>query len=211
MARLVAESGPLQGRTFPIDVGITLGREAHNTIPMPENRHASREHCKVWREAAGRYAIADFGSTNGTVVNEGRITRATLADGDRIRIGDVVLRFELEDADRPKPKTEAPARPDLAAVLRGDARPAAPARGTGAAEGDRVEIKERILQYQRKSRRGTLLGWDLGQTAGWRRWALIVLALGAAVGAFLLARNLAVGARKAAEVPAVEQPADAPP
>jgi hypothetical protein len=49
MARLVGESGSVTGKTWAIDPGLTLGREGHNTIPMPDNRKASRDHAKVWR------------------------------------------------------------------------------------------------------------------------------------------------------------------
>ena len=38
MARLVGESGPVAGKEWTIEVGLTLGREAHNSIPMPENK-----------------------------------------------------------------------------------------------------------------------------------------------------------------------------
>ena len=108
MARLIAENGPQEGEIFQIDPGLTLGRERHNDVSMPTNRKASREHCKIWREAPRRYAVADFGSTNGTLVNDEKVVRHTLSDGDRIRIGDVVFRFELEEEDLPKPQ---PAKP----------------------------------------------------------------------------------------------------
>jgi len=95
MARLVAESGPLAGKEWKIDPGLTLGREAHNTIGMPDNKKASRDHAKVWREGPGRYSVADLGSTNGTLVNGVRITkRERLRAGDEIAIGRVALRLE---------------------------------------------------------------------------------------------------------------------
>ena len=113
MARLVAESGALEGQTFPIDLGLTLGREQHNSIPMPANRKASREHCKVWREAPQKYSVADFGSTNGTQVNDAKVVRQPLNDGDRITVGDVVFRFEFDDEDRPKKPAAKPAEARL--------------------------------------------------------------------------------------------------
>lgn len=223
MARLVVETGSLQGQSFPIDPGLTIGREKHNDIAMPTNRKASREHCKVWREASQRYAVADFGSTNGTMVNDERTVRTTLKDGDRIRIGDATFRFELEEADRP-PKKAAPeigtapetgtapktgTRPDLAAVLRGEAPLQRAPKGTGAAEGAAIEVKQRLLQYHKKRGGGSVLGSDVGQMAGLGKWILVLVAIGAAVGLFFVARNLAVGSRQAQDTPPVETP-DAP-
>ena len=104
MARLNAVEGPLQGQTFEIDPGLTIGREQHNDIALAGNRHASRDHAKVWKDGVNSFAIADLGSTNGTLVNDDKITRRGLKDGDEIRIGDAVFRFELGDEDRPKPK-----------------------------------------------------------------------------------------------------------
>ena len=44
----------LSGKAWKIDPGLTLGREAHNTIAMPDNKKSSRDHAKVWREAPGQ-------------------------------------------------------------------------------------------------------------------------------------------------------------
>jgi len=192
MARLVAESGSLEGQTFPIDPGLTLGREKHNSVAMPTNRKASREHCKVWREGPQKYSVADFGSTNGTLVNDAKVVRQALNDGDLIQVGEVVFRFELEDEDRPKKpaaKTE-DARPDLASVLRGEAQPKRPAEGTGATAGAQIEVKQRILQYKKKKRRGTVMGENLSQQSGMGKWILIIVAIAAAIGLFVLASDM---------------------
>jgi len=208
MARLVAESGSLEGQVFPVDPGVTLGREKHNSIAMPENRKASREHCKIWREGPQRYSIADFGSTNGTLVNDEKVVRQPLADGDRIRIGEDVFRFELDEEEKPKPKVRAPAeaRPDLASVLRGDAPPSRPPQGTGATDASQIEIKQRLLQYSKKSRKGSIAGADMGQMAGLGKWVLILVALGVAVGIALAARACMVTARERQLPPAEEAP-----
>jgi pSer/pThr/pTyr-binding forkhead associated (FHA) protein len=196
MARLVAESGALEGQTFPIDPGLTLGREQHNSVSMPQNRKASREHCKVWREAPNKYAVADFGSTNGTLVNDAKVVRQSLSDGDRIQVGDTIFRFELDEEEKPKKVVSKPteARPDLAAVLRGDAPISKPKEGTGAVAGDAIEIKQRILQYSKKKRRGSVLGENLSQQAGLGKWVMILLAVAIAVGLFLVVSNVMPGA-----------------
>ena len=192
MARLTAVEGPLAGQVFEIDPGLTLGREKHNDIALPTNRHASRDHAKVWKDGANSYAIADLGSTNGTLVGDVRITRHALSEGDLIRIGDDVFRFELGDADKPKPR-EKPAseRPDLAALLRGEAT-ARPAAGAGAPgeTADSISVQTRVLQYQKKRKGGGVLDWDMSQLEGERKWLMILIALGLAVGLFLLVKSL---------------------
>lgn len=186
MAQLVVESGPLQGRTFPIDPGLTIGREAHNTIAMPDNKQCSRDHAKVWREGPQRYAVADLGSTNGTLLNDAKVSRQSLKDGDVIAIGPVTLRFELGEDEKPKAKA-APTRASLAEVLSGKA-PAG--TGAGPADASKIEVKQRVLQYSKKEAGRAGLGIDVSQTAGPMRWLLVLAALAVAAGLFLAVRSL---------------------
>ena len=58
--------------------------------------------------------LADNGSSNGTFVNEQRITSATLADGDMIGFGDTTFRLtghELTELAPPGPAARRPPRP----------------------------------------------------------------------------------------------------
>ena len=96
MARIVGEAGSQSGKTWSIDPGLTLGREAHNTIAMPDNKKSSRDHAKVWREAPGKYAIADLGSTNGTRVGEVTVRDADLLPGAVVQLGASAFRVEVE-------------------------------------------------------------------------------------------------------------------
>jgi hypothetical protein len=194
MARIVAEAGSLSGKEWKIDPGVTLGREPHNTIAMPDNKKSSRDHAKVWREGPGRYSIADLGSTNGTLVNDEKTNRQPLADGDEIRIGEWVFRFLLDDDEKPKPK--APAQ-RMAVVLAG-AGPAAtggghPAQGAAPGAGPTIEVKSRILQYSRKKASGAVTGYDVSQMAGGMKWLLLLAAAAVAAGLYFVARMLAGG------------------
>jgi predicted component of type VI protein secretion system len=189
---LIAEEGALQGREYPIEPGLTLGREAHNQVPMPENRKSSRDHAKVWRESPGKYTVADLGSTNGTLVNDERVSRKPLVDGDEIRLGDQVFRFVLDDAERPA-KKEAPSA-SLADVLSGKAKPTATAGSAAAgAEAATITVKSRVLQYSKKAGGGSLASWDVSQSAGPTRWVLILVALAVAAGLFFLVTRLVGG------------------
>jgi pSer/pThr/pTyr-binding forkhead associated (FHA) protein len=54
----------------------------------------SRLHCRL---TAGEHAleVVDLESTNGTFVNDKRVEKATLANGDRLRVGRVELTVNL--------------------------------------------------------------------------------------------------------------------
>jgi len=194
MARIVGEAGSQSGKTWSIDPGLTLGREAHNTIAMPDNKKSSRDHAKVWREAPGKYAIADLGSTNGTLVNDDKITRHSLVDGDEIRIGEWVFRFLLDEDEKPKKKEPAPNRmAEILAGTTGGGGGGADAARASSGTGPTIEVKSRILQYSKKTAGGSVAGWDLSQSAGGVKWLLILIAAGVAVGLYFLARHLSSG------------------
>ena len=53
----------------------------------------SRIHCRLTATDEG-LEVVDLSSTNGTYVNDKRIRKATIAAGDRLRVGRVELRVE---------------------------------------------------------------------------------------------------------------------
>jgi len=194
MARLVAEEGALKGREWPIEPGLTLGREPHNQIAMPENRKASRDHAKVWRESVGKYSIADVGSRNGTLVNDGPVTRQALRDGDVIVVGEQTFRFVLDDADRPAaPKKEAGPPSSLGDVIAGRVKPTPTAGSAGAGATPTITVKSRVLQYSKKDAGGSAAGWEVGQSSGTLRWIGIGIALALAAGLYFAVRALTGG------------------
>lgn len=75
-----------EGREFVGPLPVTLGRTTDNTIVLNSNR-ISRRHA-VLRAEAGRVILQDAQSTNGTFVNEARITEAIpLTSGSGFQIG----------------------------------------------------------------------------------------------------------------------------
>lgn len=88
------EKGAGAGRRIPLRPGLTAGRKDDNGLVVADPG-ASRVHLRFDLDGEGRWTVADLGSSNGTFVNETRIgAPAVLADGDRIRLGQTVLRFE---------------------------------------------------------------------------------------------------------------------
>ncbi|HJT56032.1 MAG TPA: FHA domain-containing protein, partial [Ktedonobacteraceae bacterium] len=74
-----------EGREFVGPLPVTLGRTADNTIVLNSNR-ISRRHAML-RAEAGRVILQDTQSTNGTFVNEARITELPLSSGSGFQIG----------------------------------------------------------------------------------------------------------------------------
>jgi adenylate cyclase len=71
----------------------TMGRGHINSLQILD-RNISREHCKI--EFDGRYYwLVDLDSDNGTFVNDERVQRYMLYDGDVIRIGKSTCLFQL--------------------------------------------------------------------------------------------------------------------
>jgi pSer/pThr/pTyr-binding forkhead associated (FHA) protein len=64
---------------------VTIGRSPDNDLPV-DNLAVSNYHAKIYLEA-GRMVIEDLASLNGTFVNDLRVERATLHDGDNVHIG----------------------------------------------------------------------------------------------------------------------------
>ncbi len=77
---------------FAVDKeSIQLGRIGDNEIVLPDP-NVSRVHARVGRHGDS-YFITDLDSTNGTWVNEKRVSEVELADNDVIRVGSTRLIF----------------------------------------------------------------------------------------------------------------------
>jgi hypothetical protein len=73
---------------------LTIGRQADSAIVLADT-NASRRHAEI-RPGGDGFVIVDLGSTNGTAVNGQRISEHPLHDGDELRFGATVLRYELD-------------------------------------------------------------------------------------------------------------------
>ncbi|MFC6022304.1 FHA domain-containing protein [Plantactinospora solaniradicis] len=90
---LTVTSGPLQGASFRLRPGVRrIGREDGVDVLLDDPK-VSRRHATV-ELVDGRVLLTDAGSTNGTWLNNRRLSGLTeLRDGDRLRLGQVELRF----------------------------------------------------------------------------------------------------------------------
>jgi pSer/pThr/pTyr-binding forkhead associated (FHA) protein len=90
---------------------ITIGRLPDNTIQL-DNLAVSGHHARIlWDQ--NRFVVEDNNSLNGTYVNNNRITRQPLVNGDNILIGKHTLTFESQGQDAPmqRPSAAQPATP----------------------------------------------------------------------------------------------------
>lgn len=99
-ARVLVETGFYEGLEWPLSgprLVVGRGREADLVLSEPT---ISRTHAAVER-VGEEWFVADLNSTNGTVVNGSRKTRAKLGEGDEIQLGRLVLRvrFGEEEAE----------------------------------------------------------------------------------------------------------------
>ncbi len=101
MAKLTIITGPQRSRTIelaPAHPTITLGRESCDLVLA--DAAVSRTHAEL-SFRRGRWFLKDMDSSNGTFLNEQRITtQIPLANEDQIRCGATVLLFESADARR---------------------------------------------------------------------------------------------------------------
>lgn len=83
--------------TFRLPEGAikTLGRAAQSDFIL-DAALVSRVHCRLMATMLGELHVEDLDSTNGTFVNDRRVDRAVLSNGDRLRIGRVELAVTKE-------------------------------------------------------------------------------------------------------------------
>jgi len=99
-AHIIIIGGSSVGQVFPLDPREThIGRGRENSIQIPD-LGISRDHAIITRDEAGRYAIQDRGSSNGTRIN-GQLIHGPvmLTNNERVQLGtDTVVKF-LEHGD----------------------------------------------------------------------------------------------------------------
>jgi predicted component of type VI protein secretion system len=103
---------------------IVVGRAGDCHLIFGADKGVSGHHCEI-RQADGKFVVVDTNSTNGTLVNEERVTEHELVPGDMIRFGYMgpVVRVEFEQARAVAPTMPPPARAAGTVFLPSDALP----------------------------------------------------------------------------------------
>jgi hypothetical protein len=96
-AWLVLRTGTRAGKQFGLRRGRnTVGRDPSQADIVLEDETVSGEHARVQFEQ-GQFYITDLASTNGTYINNKRVQRQLLMDGDLVRFGSAELVFKRVD------------------------------------------------------------------------------------------------------------------
>ena len=92
-AVVISEKGGAERREVFEGSEVSVGRVRGNDLVLSKG-NVSKRHARLTQKD-GRFVVVDQNSTNGTYVNRQRIVQATIVrEGDRIYIGDFVLRIE---------------------------------------------------------------------------------------------------------------------
>lgn len=93
-AFLICDSGPDKGKEFLLaGAELTLGRAGECNITLNDST-ISGHHASIICEE-GIFFVKDAGSLNGTFLNEKKVEQSKISPGDRIRIGNTLLRLTV--------------------------------------------------------------------------------------------------------------------
>jgi diguanylate cyclase (GGDEF)-like protein len=86
--------GPDIGRRIPLlNTNYIVGRDSEAGFVVSRSS-VSRQHARLYSDEEGSWWVEDLNSTNGTFVNEIRVTRGqVLTDSDQVRFGDAIYKF----------------------------------------------------------------------------------------------------------------------
>jgi hypothetical protein len=92
--RLVFMTGPNRGKVYYLlEKRIIIGRSDKVDIQIIDNK-ISREHAEISFTNEG-YSITDLGTPNGIVVNDIKVVQKKLIDGEKIVIGQSVIKYNV--------------------------------------------------------------------------------------------------------------------
>lgn len=96
---VVILSGGAKGTEHCIDQPrVTIGRGPGVDLAFDDDT-MSREHAAI-EFASDELRLRDLGSTNGTVLNDSRVTVGSLKHGDRFKVGSHEFQLVLQDRER---------------------------------------------------------------------------------------------------------------
>jgi len=132
MAKLVILTQGLTGRAHELSVDrTTIGRVEDNTFQIAEPS-VSSHHCEVLLQG-NEILIRDLNSTNGTFINNEKISEGVLKPGQTLRLGNVEMKLDTPApasapaaAPTPAPKRQVTAP---SGVSRSELESGGPARG----------------------------------------------------------------------------------
>jgi len=86
------------GRAYPLPAKSLLIGRSEDADVVIDDESVSRHHAKIVRLPHDVFMVKDLGSKNGTFVNQLQIEAHPLNEGDQIQVGDIALKFAVEDS-----------------------------------------------------------------------------------------------------------------
>lgn len=108
LSLVVVNAGKASGQTIPIKIAqFVIGRDPQCNL-RPASAMISKKHCAVVVKE-GNVFLHDFNSTNGTFLNDERVTgQVPLKDGDIVKVGPLTFKVAIEPAPTPSKPTPPP-------------------------------------------------------------------------------------------------------
>ncbi|MSP60327.1 MAG: FHA domain-containing protein [Myxococcales bacterium] len=85
--------GKQMGELFQLKGRVSVGSSSDNDVVMVDCPSISGHHCEFVASPSG-FKLNDLGSTNGTFVNDKRVTTHELIDNDNVKLGKVNFKFK---------------------------------------------------------------------------------------------------------------------
>jgi pSer/pThr/pTyr-binding forkhead associated (FHA) protein len=131
MAKLVILNQDMTGRAHELTAErTTIGRVEENNFQISDPSVSSR-HCEVLLRG-GEVLVRDLNSTNGSFINDEKITEKVLKPGQKLRLGQVELKLEDPNAPAASPTSSVPVPPP--APVKKALEPAVVPRGVSLSE-----------------------------------------------------------------------------
>ena len=145
---VVLTPGPSEGKVIPINgAQFVIGRDPGCQL-RPASIHISKRHCALLRREDKVFA-RDFGSTNGTFVNDRQIRgEIELLDGDELRVGPLKFTVRLEPAPVNRPTPPPPTKTPTEKLTAGTATVAPTIEEPDRAPGDEEDAAAMLLAMQ---------------------------------------------------------------
>jgi pSer/pThr/pTyr-binding forkhead associated (FHA) protein len=116
MAKLVIQNQGMTGRVCELHTDrTTIGRVEDNTFQIAD-ASVSSHHCEIHLRGNEIY-IRDLNSTNGTFINDARVTESILKPGQILKLGQVELKLETDGAVATYVASAAPAKKVVDATM----------------------------------------------------------------------------------------------
>ncbi|MFQ6023879.1 MAG: FHA domain-containing protein [Acidiferrobacterales bacterium] len=167
MARIILMYNKKILDQFELSQGdMKIGRRPGSEITI-DNMAVSGEHANIFTIGEDSF-IQDLGSTNGTLVNNKKITKHHLKNGDTITIGKHTLNYVNEnEAEQPKPTDEFAKTVIITPASAGDDAGTQQKAGlyvlSGPNSGKRIEVSKRVTNLGRTGKRaGTITRTEEG-------------------------------------------------